>query len=77
MKAKDSKLLTLITIKDEKAFNVFYNRYIKLIYKFVYHELGDQDQTDDLIQDFWVKVWEDPSFLKCDTTGSVDRKSVV
>lgn len=71
MKAKDSKLLTLITIKDEKAFNVFYNRYIKLIYKFVYHELGDQDQTDDLIQDFWVKVWEDPSFLKCDTTGSV------
>lgn len=71
MKAKDSKLLTLIAIKDENAFDAFYDRYIKMMYKFVYHELGDQAQSDDLIQDFWVKVWENPSFLKCDATGSV------
>lgn len=71
MKTKDSKLLSLIAIKDEDAFDVFYDRYIKMIYKSVYHELGSQEQTDDLIQDFWAKVWENPSFLKCDATGSV------
>ncbi|TAH66085.1 MAG: sigma-70 family RNA polymerase sigma factor [Anaerolineaceae bacterium] len=71
MKSKDSKLLNLIANKDEKAFDLFYHKYIKLIYKFVYSELGDQEQTDDLIQDFWVRVWEDPSFLKCKESGSV------
>lgn len=71
MKSKDSKLLNLIANKDEKAFDLFYHKYIKLIYKFVYSELGDQEQTDDLIQDFWVRVWEDPSFLKCNESGSV------
>lgn len=68
---KDKKLLNLIAFKDENAFDTFYNRYIKLIYKFVYRELGDQEQTDDLIQDFWARVWEDPSFLKTNETGSV------
>ena len=71
MKMKDSKLLTLIAIKDENAFDVFYDRYIKMIYKYVYKELGNQEQTDDLIQDFWAKLWDEPSFLKCDNTGSV------
>lgn len=71
MKIKDSKLLTLIAIKDENAFDAFYNRYIRMIYKYVYKELGDQDQTDDLIQDFWARLWTDPSFLRCDQSGSV------
>ena len=71
MKTKDSKLLILISNKDEKAFDVFYYRYIKMIYKYVYNELGSQEQTDDLIQDVWERVWEDPSFLKCNESGSV------
>ena len=71
MKCKDSKLLILIANQDENAFDVFYYRYIKLIYKYVYNELENQDQTDDLIQDFWARVWEDPTFLKCNESGSV------
>lgn len=71
MKVRDNKLLNLIAQKDEDAFDTFYNRYIRLIYKFVYRELGDQEQTDDLIQNFWIRVWEDPSFLKTNEKGSV------
>ena len=71
MKLKDSKLLILIANQDENAFDVFYYRYIKLIYKYVYSELENQEQTDDLIQDFWARVWEDPKFLKCNESGSV------
>lgn len=71
MKCKDSKLLILIANQDENAFDVFYYRYIKLIYKYVYSELENQEQTDDLIQDFWARVWEDPKFLKCNESGSV------
>lgn len=69
----DYILLQLISGKDRKAFAIFYDRYIKLIYKFVYQSLNDQVRTDDLIQEFWMKVWEDPSFLKCDEKESVQR----
>ncbi|WP_286833858.1 MULTISPECIES: RNA polymerase sigma factor [unclassified Proteiniphilum] len=70
-KRTDYSLLLLISEKDRRAFDLFYKRYIKLIYSFVYHELNDQVMTDDLIQDFWIKVWENPSFLKCNDQGSV------
>lgn len=71
MKRKDSKLLFLISNKDAKAFEALYDRYIRVIYSFVYRELNDERLADDLIQDFWLKVWEDPSFLKCNEMGSV------
>lgn len=61
----------MIANKDSKAFDTFYRRYIRMIYKFVYSELNDQELTDDLIQEFWLRVWEDPSFLKCNGAGSV------
>lgn len=71
VKRTDCSLLALISEKNRKAFDLFYKRYIRLIYKFVYHELNDQELTDDLIQEFWMKVWEDPSFLKSNHQGSV------
>ncbi|SCD20412.1 RNA polymerase sigma factor [Proteiniphilum saccharofermentans] len=71
IKKTDYFLLGLISEKDRKAFALLYDRYIKLIYKFVYQALNDQERTDDLIQEFWIKVWEDPSFLKCNEQGSV------
>lgn len=71
MKRKDSKLLFLISKKDARAFKTLYDRYIRMIYSYVFRELNDERLADDLIQDFWLKVWEDPSFLKCNETGSV------
>lgn len=71
MKVKDSKLLFLISNKDATAFEALYDRYIRLIYSYMYRELNDERLADDLIQDFWLKVWEDPSFLKCNEAGSV------
>lgn len=71
VKKTDYSLLRLISEKDRKAFTLFYDRYIKLIYKFVYQALNDPERTDDLIQEFWMKVWEDPSFLRCNEQGSV------
>ncbi|WP_298649132.1 sigma-70 family RNA polymerase sigma factor [uncultured Proteiniphilum sp.] len=71
VKKTDYSLLRLISEKNQKAFALFYDRYIKLIYKFVYQALNDQEQTDDLIQEFWMKVWEDPSFLRCNEQESV------
>lgn len=63
-------MLRLISEKNQKAFLSFYDRYIRLIYKFVFQALNDQATTDDLIQDFWMKIWENPSFLRCDDQGS-------
>jgi|SRR5690554_93690 RNA polymerase sigma-70 factor (ECF subfamily) len=71
MKTKDNKLLLLISQKNVDAFDTFYYRYIRLIYRFVFRELKDEVLTDDLIQEFWLSVWEDPTFLKCNDKGSV------
>ena len=71
MKLKDDKLLVLIAEKNTEAFDVFYHRHIKAMYRFVYHGLKDQELADDLIQEFWVRVWEDASFLKCNSSGDV------
>jgi RNA polymerase sigma-70 factor (ECF subfamily) len=71
LKKTDNSLLKLISEKDRKAFSLFYDRYIRLIYKFVYQSFNDHNQTGDLIQEFWMKVWENPSFLRCNEQGSV------
>lgn len=71
MKKQDVDLLKAISIKNKKAFDTLYERYIRLAYKFVYYQLQDQELTDDLIQEFWIRVWEDPSFMKCNANGSV------
>lgn len=73
MKKKDSQLLVLISNKDVKSFNAFYHRYSNVIYSFVYRHINDEVSSDDLVQDFWAKVWEDPSFLKCNQSGSVKK----
>lgn len=67
----DRDLLERISLKEKEAYIALYEKYHKLIYGFVLKTIKDQKTAEDIVQDFWLRVWEDVSFLKCDEAGSV------
>ncbi|GAB6122645.1 RNA polymerase sigma factor [Dysgonomonas termitidis] len=66
----DKELLEAIFLKDESAFNTFYDRYEQLLYKWAYNRTGDINLTNEITQNFWISVWSEPSLIKTDNKGS-------
>lgn len=70
MVKSDEELLREIAKQNKNAYTEFYNQYVKAFYRFVLGKVKNQDMADDILQDFWLKLWDDPSFIKCDEQGS-------
>lgn len=43
---------------EEKTFSQIYNDYGKAIWNFLYFKCGDSAQADDLVQDAFIKLWQ-------------------
>jgi len=43
---------------EEKTFSQIYNDYGKTIWNFLYFKCGDNAQADDLMQDAFIKLWQ-------------------
>lgn len=43
---------------NDKVFNGFYTKYSRDLYNFMYYRSGDGDQTMDLVQEAFVKVFQ-------------------
>lgn len=67
---EDIELLDAILKKEKRSFDSFYQRYALMIQAQVYSRIHDQHIVEDIVQDFWVRLWEDPSWLKCNNKGS-------
>lgn len=59
----DSYLLTLLKGGDIKAFDHLYLKYYKLLYANAYFMLRDEQVAKDVVQVFFVEVWEKQLFL--------------
>lgn len=66
----DRELLDKIAAKDAKAFDVLYNRYERLFYRWVYSRLNDYDAACDVTQIFWIAVWTSAADLHTNEQGS-------
>lgn len=53
----DKELLTRIAVGDEHAFNVFFERYSKLVHRFILKYNDDLALADDIIQEIFTKIW--------------------
>jgi RNA polymerase sigma-70 factor (family 1) len=53
----DEQLLSLLRTGDREAFVAIYNRYWKLLYDKAYKRLADKDQTEDVLQDVFARLW--------------------
>jgi RNA polymerase sigma-70 factor (ECF subfamily) len=66
----DRELLQRIEQKDDKAFNVLYQRYEKLFYNWTLSRLTDYDLSCDIAQNFWISIWDAPKEIRTNTDGS-------
>lgn len=66
----DRELLDRITGKDRKAFDVLYHRYERLFYRWVFSRLNDYDAAGDLLQNFWIAVWNSPESIRTNEKDS-------
>ncbi|MBB4034805.1 RNA polymerase sigma factor (sigma-70 family) [Dysgonomonas hofstadii] len=73
MAMSDKELIEAISRKDEVAFNIFYNRYYRLLYKWAFRRTCDLELTDEITQNFWITIWVEPKIIKTDTKGSANK----
>lgn len=52
------KQISKISEKDQKAFEEIYQTYHKLIYYVIFKMVGNQNDTRELVQDVFVKMYE-------------------
>lgn len=66
----DKDLLDGISREDKNSFKEFYLRYATYLFSFVFKKVKSEVIAEDLTQEFWLQVWEKPSFIKCNVEGS-------
>jgi RNA polymerase sigma-70 factor (family 1) len=53
----DHVLAGLLANGDHKAYTQLYNRYFRLLYGYTYRKLQREDQSKDIIQEFFTELW--------------------
>jgi RNA polymerase sigma-70 factor, ECF subfamily len=56
----DEELLALIQDGSQRAFSVLVQRHTDRFYRLAYRYLQSKEAAEDVIQDAFVKLWEDP-----------------
>jgi len=57
MQRPDEQLIKDYLSGDEKSLEILIKRYLKPIYGFVYKYIGNVQESEDITQDVFVKVW--------------------
>src|ERR1035437_5277189 len=58
MKKTDEQLVKDYLDGDKDVFNEIVNRYLKLVYKFVYRLIGNEKEAEDISQVIFLKTWK-------------------
>ncbi|QEC78870.1 RNA polymerase sigma-70 factor [Mucilaginibacter ginsenosidivorax] len=53
----ERELLLKIALKDEQAFTVIYERYVKKIYTFSFRLLNSKQLAEEVVQECFLKIW--------------------
>ena len=54
---EDEQLVSLIVQQDQGGLGALYDRYGKAVFGFVYNLLGDAGQTEEVVQEVFLRVW--------------------
>lgn len=55
--ADDRELVAGVVGGDDAALNALYRRYVRPVYAMVLRMLGDEEGTEEVVQDVFVRVW--------------------
>jgi RNA polymerase sigma factor (sigma-70 family) len=70
MSPTDYILLKKIKSGDRPAFMLLYERYWDSLYRFVFGRTRDKEITEELLQNLWVKILENPEIIQTDESES-------
>jgi len=59
-----------VGICKEKSFQVFFNTHATLLRNFLYYKFGGLDDVDDIVQDSFIKLWNNCTKVTTDTAKS-------
>lgn len=66
-----NELLAVVDLSDAKQFKKGYERYFTALKHFAMHYLEDEDVVLDLLQDFFLKLWEKRETFKNEETFKI------
>lgn len=73
MEQTDSELLQEIAKKDSRAFDWLYTRYMRLFQSWTYSRTKNEEISKDIVQNFWISIWNNPLYFKTDAQGSARK----
>lgn len=59
----DTELVALLVRDNEAAFSELYVRYKNKLYYFVFHLLKSKEETNDIVQEIFIRIWESRNFI--------------
>ncbi|MDR1730429.1 MAG: sigma-70 family RNA polymerase sigma factor [Prevotellaceae bacterium] len=73
IRMSDKELLEAIAdSRNETAFTILYNRYAKLIFKYLHSSVAEEDLISDISQNLWLYIWSNAGKLVAyPSTGSI------
>jgi RNA polymerase sigma factor (sigma-70 family) len=54
----DNNLIQQYLEGDDKSLEILIERYLKIIYNFIYNNVGDQAVAEDITQEVFIKIWK-------------------
>ena len=73
MQTTDKELLIGIASGNKAAFDLFYERYRRLFYDLAYFRTNDREICNDIMQNFWIIIWQKPATIKTDEQDSAKK----
>ena len=64
----DSELVERLCLNDINAFDQIFDRYSEKLYGFTFKYLKSKEETEELIQDVFLKIWENRKNIRKDTS---------
>ncbi len=62
---QQDELVVLIKNRDQKAFSFLYDNYSKALFGIIYAIIRDYEETEDLIQNTFIKIWNNFENYDC------------
>mgnify|MGYP000966496576 FL=1 len=69
--SKNQKICAMLHAKDEKGMELLFNTYYKVLVVWADVFLRDMNMAEDVVQDFFLHVWNNKIYLKFEPTTLV------
>ncbi len=70
MRPTDQTLLNTIQSGDRPSFMLLYERYWDRLYDFVFGRTRNKETAEEILQNLWIKILEDPGSIQTDDSES-------